>query len=198
MLKNRGLHGITTETHKHMILDAGILIANYGLGASAGERKLGATQGGNTFTVERDIRVIEPDGNKGKTENLRRVVTENARLAVNLFEMTAENFALAIAGSIVTEVPKAGEVEAHTQIQSGDILTASYVDNVALLTTISGSTQPLVFIVENVLSDENFEIGNEDKAEAVLPVTFSAHWDMTDENRVPWAIRFPDGDTYED
>lgn len=198
MIKNRGMHGITKETNKHMILDAGVLIVNYGMGAANGERLLGATVGGSTFTLTRDIKIIEADGVKGKTKGLRRVINEDATLKVNLFEMTPENFALALAGSIVTEVPKTATKEKYTSIQSGDIQNISYVDNIALLATISGTEQPLVFILYNTLSDENFEIGNEDKSEAVLPVTFSAHWVLNyEENKVPWDIQFPDGESYE-
>lgn len=195
-MKNRGLHGITTETHKNLLIDAGIVILNYGLGPERGERLLGATAGGNTFTVERDIRDMAEgiDGSKGKTKGFRRVVAENATMATNLIELTEENITLAIAGALAAEqTPDSGSTDhpdGYIEIISGDIDLDSYHDNIALAGTLSNGS-PIIIILYNVLSDENFELGQTDKEESVLAVTFSAHWDPADENRPPWAIRYP-------
>lgn len=196
MAKNRGIHGITTETHKNLLIDAGVVILNYGLGVEAGERVLGATAGGNTFTVERDIRDMAEniDGSKGKTKGFRRVVVENATLATNLIEMTEANLTLAIAGSLAAVQPENPEDPyqpgGFTEIISSDIQEDSYIDNIALAGTLSNGS-PIIIILYNALSDENFEIGQTDKEESVLAVTFSAHWDPEFENRPPWAIRYP-------
>lgn len=196
MAKNRGIHGITTETHKHLLIDAGVVILNYGLGAEKGERVLGATAGGNTFTVERDIRDMAEgiDGAKGKTKGFRRVIAENATLATNLIELTEANITLAIAGSLAAvqaaEPTNTYQPGAFTEIISGDIQDDSYHDNIALAGTLS-SGEPIIVIIYNALSDENFELGQTDKEESILAVTLSAHWDPAEENRPPWAIRYP-------
>lgn len=87
---------VTADTVKNLVLDAGVVYVNYGV---VGERLLGATTGGNTFVVEREVRVIEVDGVKGKTKGLRRIVTEDASLVVRLKEMSTENLVLALAGA---------------------------------------------------------------------------------------------------
>lgn len=196
MAKNRGMHGITKETHKNILIDAGVVILNYGLGVELGERVLGATAGGNTFTVEREIRDMAEgiDGSKGKTKGMRRVVAENAMLGTNLIELTLANMTLAMAGAIAAVQPADPtdlyQPEGYTEIISSDIQDDTYIDNIALAGTLS-SGDPIIVIIYNALSDENFELGQTDKEESILAVTFSAHWDYEDENRPPWAIRYP-------
>jgi hypothetical protein len=179
---------ITEETLQNLILDAGVVYLNYG---ESEERILGATEGGNTFTVEREIREMPFDGLKGKTKGARRIIREDAKLTVNLKELSAENIALALAGAVAVDFPES--TSTHKEIRSsGKIIDTDYTDNVALVATISGSDIPVVILVENALSDGNFEIGAVDKDEAVIPVEFSAHYDPEDEDGlVPYAIRYP-------
>ncbi len=184
-------NSITHETTQNLLLDAGVVYINYGLGEGQGERILGATEGGNTFTIEREIKEIEVDGTRGKTKGLRRIIGEDAKLVVNLKEMSAENIALALAGSIVSDFPSV--TATHEEVRStGDVSDSDYIDNVALVAKISGSNVPVVCIVENALSDGNFEIGTSHNDEAVIPVTFSAHYDPEDVTEtVPFAVRYP-------
>ena len=44
-------HGVTTETVKRLFVDAGAVYVNYD---EPDERLLGATRGGNTFTIEQE------------------------------------------------------------------------------------------------------------------------------------------------
>jgi len=184
---------VTKETLQSLILDAGVVYLNYG--DTTNERILGATEGGNTFTVEREIREIPFDGMKGKTKGARRIIREDAKLTVNLKELTAENIATALAGATISEIP---DKEDYQEIRStGFLQDSDYIDNVALVATISGSTKPVVIILENVLSDGNFEIGATDKEEAVIAVEFSAHYDPDDLEadgavKVPYTIHYPE------
>jgi len=91
--------GITSSTIKNLLLDAGAVYLNYGVG---GERLIGATEGGNGFKVTREIREIPMDGAKGKIKGLRRITKENADLKVNLKELSTNNILLALAGSAAT------------------------------------------------------------------------------------------------
>lgn len=179
------MSGITTETVSNLLLDAGTIYVDYGL---ATERILGATDGGNTYLNEREIREISVDGAKGKVKGLRRIITDNAMLTVNLKEMSAENIKLALAGSAIdsTTDPLYSEIRS-----TGTIADADYKDNVAFVGTVSGSENPVVIILENVLSDGNFEIGTTDKEEGVVAVQFSSHYDPADMDTVPHAVRYP-------
>ena len=52
-------YGITENTYKKLIVDSGAVYLNYG---EAGETLLGATRGGNTFTIETEYRDISSKG----------------------------------------------------------------------------------------------------------------------------------------
>lgn len=177
----------TSETVKNLILDAGIVYKNYG---GAGEAVLGATMGGNSFSVEREIREIEVDGVLGKVKGLRRIITENAMLTVNLKEMSTANLKLALPGSTSTNYPSA--TPTHDSIVSvGKIADSDYLTNIALVATVSGSTTPVVILLSNALADGGFEIALEDKNEAVIEIQFSAHYDPATLTTVPYEIRYP-------
>lgn len=175
--------GVTTETTKHFVIDAGAVFVNYG---EPDERLLGATSGGNSFTVEQEIRVIEIDGVRGPLKGARRIVSVSPRLTVNLLEMTAENIALALAGSSITD-----ETDHDSITREGSIVAADYVKNVALVGDISGTSDPIVIIVENALSDGEFSIEATDREEATVELQFTGHFDPADLDHEPWEIRFP-------
>jgi hypothetical protein len=96
----RKTNGLTKETVDRFVIDAGAVYLNVG---EVDERLLGATRGGNEFTIDQDIKLIEIDGVKGATMGARRIVESNATLKVNLLELTSENIMLAIAGADATD-----------------------------------------------------------------------------------------------
>lgn len=184
-------HGITAETVKNLIVDAGAVYLNYG---EADERCLGATQGGNTFTVEREVKQIEMDGARGPVKGARRVIEEKAILTVNLLQHSAENWKLIFGGADISDVldPNDGETKIADEIRPRQInLDTDYVKNVALVGKVQGTNQPVVIILENVLSDDEIEMELEHTEEGVPEVAFSAHWDPDNMDRTPYAIRYP-------
>ena len=89
----RKTNGLTKETVDRFVIDAGAVYLNVG---EVDERLLGATRGGNEFTIDQDIKLIEIDGVKGATMGARRIVESNATLKVNLLELTSENIIVTI------------------------------------------------------------------------------------------------------
>lgn len=177
--------GVTTETSKRMILDAGAVYVNYG---EVDERLLGATREGSTFVVEQDIREIEIDGLRGPTKGFRRVIEEHVRLTVNLLEMTIENLELALVGS------------SSTSDGTHDVLTRSllmsdisYVTNIAIVADYSdGSGNPVIIIVKNPLMDGELNLSMTDREESATELQFTGHFDPAvslDES--PFEIRLP-------
>lgn len=257
--------GVTAQTIHNIITDAGAVYLNYGLGAP--ERLLGATEGGSSFLVDREVREIPFDGPRGKLKGGRRIITENASLTVNMKEMSAENLQVALAGSEITapteaaiyaeflglgldastesftfnEEPIIGterfyidgvpadwtlgvdytiagtafETLADDTLTAGQELTTSYrydtgtaathdviisdaeieladyIDNVALVATVTGSGEPVVCLIKNALADENLEMNFTDKEETVVEITFSAHYDPADLALPIYEIRYP-------
>lgn len=183
-------NGITTETVKNMMLDAGAVYINYG---EADERLLGATSGGNTFTVERKVREIEIDGARGPVKGARRIVEHRATLSVNLLEMGRENLKLILTAADVSDV-----IDPNTQQKVADkiqprdnIIDSDYVKNIALVAQLSGSGDPVVIILHNALADDKLEFKMEDQKEATPEVQFTAHYDPANMNQVPYEIRYP-------
>lgn len=183
-------HGITTETVKNMILDAGAVYANYG---ETSERLIGATSGGNTFAVEREIKEIEIDGARGKVKGARRIITENASLTINLLQMSKENFKLALTAADTSDVfDTDGVTKIADKIEPrGKILDSDYLKNVALVTTVSGTDRPCIIILYNVLADDEIELELEDKEEGKPEIKLSAHYDPANLSDVPYEIRYP-------
>lgn len=182
--------GITTNTVKRMIIDAGAVFADYG---EPGERVLGATREGATFVIEQDVREIPIDGVRGPLKGARRVIEEHARITVNLLEMTAENFSLALLGSTVTqETVDTTDYDIVRRPAGGDFPAESaYLTNVALVGRRRDTGQDVIFVLKNALSEGNFEIETTDDDEASLEVTFAAHFDPEDVETSPWEIRVP-------
>lgn len=180
--------GVSTNTVKRMIIDAGTVIADY---EEAGERILGATREGATFIIEQDVRVIPIDGVRGSLKGARRIIDEYARITVSIMEMTAENFSLALIGSAITRIgTDPDEIDTITR---GIAFPAesTYLTNVALVGRRRDTGDDVIFIIKNALSEGNFEIETTDDDEASLSVTFAAHFDPADVDVSPWEIRVP-------
>jgi len=88
--------GISSSTPDRIIIDAGAVYLNYGLG---NQRLLGATRGGNEFNLNRVTKNIEADGLKGAVKGMKRVTEVNPQITANLLELSVENLIAAIAGA---------------------------------------------------------------------------------------------------
>lgn len=183
--------GATSKTAERFVIDAGALYRNYGL---ATEDPMGATQEGATFTVEQTVRTVPVDGFRGPMKGARRVVEETAQITANLLELTSDNLTEIITGSTVSDHTAAGEAsKTHHEVQRTTDVPHDddYLQNVALVGRVQGSNQPVVFILYDALSDGGLEVETSDQSEGVLGIQFSAHFDPTDPDTSPWAIRFP-------
>jgi hypothetical protein len=183
-----GPTGITTNTVKRFFVDAGAVYLNYGL---ENERLLGATKGGNTFTIEQEIREMEADGARGPMKGARRIIRSVARCVANLVEITADNILVMLPGATKEDYPSA-EAKTHDKItRVRDIQDGDYINNVALVGRISGADENFIGIVENVLADGNISANAVDKDEAAVEVQFTAHFDPAAMDEEPWEIRQP-------
>lgn len=169
--------GITKQTAERLLLDAGAIYKNlvYENGEFTGEA-LGATSGGNEFTVEIEQRQPEIDGLKSRVKGMSFVDTHEASLVVNLKELTAQNIKLAIGPADIDATDENFDViTGRTTIKAED-----YVENIAYVGRLSGSNKPVVIILKNALSAEGFTMTSEDNNEAVVPITFNAYADFED------------------
>lgn len=166
---------ITVEQIEKVVIDAGVVYFNYGL---ANEKLLAPCRGSNTFNVEAEIKEIEVNGAKGKTKGLRRKISENASLEVNLMDLSLENMKLALPGSRLV----GSELKNGWKIENVD-----YIDNVTLIGQDMGGTYKKITIY-NALMDESLSLAMDEKEESVLTLTLSAHYDPTDDTGKLWTI----------
>lgn len=176
----QGLNGLTDDSFRSLILDAGAAYANIDIEAlEAGTDMddaietaiataipLGATRGGATFNAGRELREIEADGQLGPTRGLMRRTAVRPTLTVNLLEQTPENLRMQFPGAVVETTG------AFQRITGGAITNDTYVDNIALITTYGEEGQFIVLVVENALVLESPDFGTEDKNEVVTEVEF--------------------------
>jgi len=161
-----------TDIEKVM-LDAGVVYYKY---ASGAETLLAPTRGGNSFVVTREIKEITRDGAKGKEKGLRRIVTENAVLTVNVLGMTQDNIKLSLPGTSVDGVT--GSIT-NADGGAGVIADGEYLEYVVFFgETLDGNLKEIYLY--NALGDNGLSISTTDADESVMSIEFSAHYNPAD------------------
>jgi len=84
-----------------------------------------------------------------------------------------------------------GDTATHDVITGGDIEDEDYIDNVALVGTISGKDEDVICIVKNALADTGFSLSTAPRDEAVPVIVFTGHYAAADPDTEPWEIRYP-------
>lgn len=169
------MNKVTVEQIEKITIDAGVVYVNYGL---INERLLAPCRGDNTFNVEAEIREIEANSMKGKTKGMRRKISENASLKVNLMDTSLENLNMAIPGSRIVE----------NKLTNGwNITDVDYIENIVLIGEDMGGGFRKITLY-NVLMDESLTFAMTDKDESVIEMTFAAHYDPADDEDKLWDI----------
>ncbi len=194
----QGLSGLTDDTFRSLILDAGACYFNVDLTALAAGGDLetavqnaianaipiGATRGGAVFNAGRELRQVEADGQLGPTKGLMRRTAVAPVLTVNLLEQTIDNLRRQFPGAVVTT---AGAFELIT---GGPITAGTYVDNVVLITTYGEEGKFIVLVVENALVLESPDFTTEDKSEVGTEVGFAGCFSGVGAAE-PWRVYVP-------
>jgi hypothetical protein len=179
--------GYNSNTAKHLLLDAGAVYKNFDIATMTGTL-LGATQGGNEFSAQPNMRKIEIDGVKGDAKGLSVVDNWEVRLTTNILEMTADNIATALAtGQIDTTTNDTFDIITA----KNDISVSDYIDNIAFVGRLTGSSNPVIIIVKNAVNTDGLSFAAEDSGEAVMQVTFTGHYDADDLDTPPFEIYYP-------
>ena len=201
---------IRSETFQNLQLNAGIfiknlvydsitdaaalktLITNIVTGASAAEGKgtmLGATRGGGTFVVTREIREPDVDGRRYPFKGGKFVDSADARLTTTLIEVTPDALVLAL-GNGEANTPSGSKVttiKMHTAIESTD-----YITNICWVGDIADGRMVLI-LLENALNTADLSLTFTDKNEGTLPVELHAHQaNVNDYDYAPFKIMYFD------
>lgn len=153
------------------------ILLGYGV-VTVGSQPIGLTRGGSAFTVEREPRNIEADGDRGQVKGRIVIDTENAKLTVNALELfTAADMTKYYPGL----THNAGVITSALEIAEGDYNDVKWEGK-----TKDG--QPVVITVKNAINVDNLEWTLEDKNEVVPSLGFTASYDETARNTAPWNV----------
>lgn len=192
--------GYTSTTSKNYLINAATVYTGVKYEAEGGFSGTlhGATSGGVTLTVEQNYRDIEVDGTSHmKVKGNKVLESANATLTANMKEITAETIRQSLNGVITdaeeTDGPTGYKViRTKRYIDDGD-----YLDNIAVVGTLSGTNEPVIAILDNAISTGGLELSTEDNNEAVVEQTYEAHAsvEQLDADEFPWKILFPSDQT---
>jgi hypothetical protein len=181
-------HGITENTYKRFVVDAGAVYKNYG--ETVGEALIGATRDGSTFTIETEYRQIAVDGAKGPVKGGQDITSVVAKISAKFIELSTDLIKTALPGSASADHPEV--TPTHDEITRAlQIALTDYLTNVAIVGRVSGSNEPIICGIKNALALGGFELAQVDNDEAGITVEFTAHFDPADLDKEPWFIRFP-------
>lgn len=164
--------GLTKEQIENIQIDYGLVYINYG---EVGERQLAPTRGGGTFSVTKNIREIEYDGRKGKTKGMQVVDEINAALSVPLLCASMDNLALAMPWATYAN----GKLSAKSA-DLGVIKDSAYLSNITMFAKVIGGGYKKITLY-NAMAENDFSLAAAPKAEGVIQLEVSAHWDAEDD-----------------
>ena len=204
-LQQFGAPGLTTalrsETFENLQLNAGIFLKNFALSGTgaptdaaslktaiaaeitAGTNILGATRGGGTFVVTRDIREPDIDGRRYPFKGGKFVDSADARLSTTLIEVTPQNVKDALGSATLTTSGKKTTIKLNTAIAETDYLT-----NVVWVGDLANGSLVCI-VLYNALNTADFSLTFADKNEGTLAVEFHAHQSEVDDyDEAPFEI----------
>ena len=187
--------GYSDNTSKSYIINAATVYTDvtYAEGAGFTGTLHGATAGGVTLTIETTYRDIEVDGTSHmKVKGNKVLESATATITTNVKEITAETIRTSINGTLeaaTTEGPAGYKVIRSKRF----VEDADYTPNMAVVGTLSGTNEPVIAILDNVLCTSGFEGATEDNSEMVIEQVYEAHAtvEQLDADEFPWRILYP-------
>lgn len=184
------LHGITTGTPQHMLVDAGVLVRNYVHDTDLSECDImGATTGGIKVSIVGNIYTPKLDGALGPVRETERIIAWDTSMSGEWSAPDRDNITDIIPGAVVTS-----EDEDHWLISPGSVGPADYLTNVALLVTHSSDpTLPAgaVFLLKNPRGTGKLAFDTKAGENATLPFEFEGTVSAAAPQTAPWEIYYP-------
>lgn len=194
MAKPKVFSGFTDKTAENLLLDAGAFFKNFEVGtddfdsAVTAGKLLGATSGGGTFTAAPTIRNIAIDGVKGSAKGLQQIDEWVVTIMANIKEVTQDSIRNALGAATAEDGPTGyKKITANNYIELTD-----YIDNIVWVGKLSKTNTPVIIVVKNAISLGGLSLNMVDKAEGLIPTTFTGHYDVDDLDTPPFEIYYPD------
>lgn len=169
----------------NIILGNGVFYFNWG---EPSEAIIGVSDGGGTFTVEREYKDIEFDGTYGSVKGMMRKINIVPTLNMNILEINSGNLEKFFGLTTSAET-------GYTEVTEGVAISAThYLTNVAFVGKRHDGNN-IAVILYNALGNGNIEMAFENKEEVTMSVQYTGTYDPTDLEAVPYEIRFYAEDT---
>lgn len=182
--------GLRKATFENLQLNAGVMLVNFDYdditttaalktavtSAITGGESLGATRGGGTFNVTKDIRTVEVDGKRYDFKGDKFVDSADTYLTTTLLEITAENLKRALSTGEIETTGEKTTIKMHTAIGDSD-----YLQNIVWVGDTSNAGFVMI-VLYNALNTADLTLTFTDKGEGTLPVEFHASQDEVDDN----------------
>jgi hypothetical protein len=155
---------------------------------SIGAVDVATTRGGGQFTVEREYRQIEADGDYGPVKGRIRKIRSVAKLVMNALEVLPANipkFYPAVQNTNAAGPPVTDTIKAKEDIEDADYNTITW-------TGVTGSGREIVITLENAINLENIDWTMVDKEEVIPQMTYTATYLPTARKTEPWNMVFTD------
>ena len=199
-------NALRSETFDNLQLNAGIFLKdlNYATvtdstalktaianiisgGTSPIGEMIGATRGGGTFTVTRDIRTPEIDGMRYKFKKGDFIDSVDAYISTTLVEVTPENVCAVLGVQTPTASGKKTTIKLPTALTDD-----SYMDNICWIGDLADGRLVLICL-KNAINTADFTFTFSDKSEGTLAVEFHAtQAEVNDYDEAPFEIVFFD------
>ena len=142
------------------------------------------TRGGGTFTVEREYRPIDADGDYGPVKGRIRKIRSTAKMVLNALELIPEQLLQMYPALQIATDSEGKTITAKEKIESAD-----YNDEVIWVgETLDGKAVRIT--LENAINLENLDWSLVDKEEIVPAVTYTATYLESARKTEPWKIEF--------
>ena len=177
---------LRADTFKKLQLNAGVMLADFDLSSyttasalktalasaiTAGTKLLGATRGGGTFVITRDVREVEADGMRAKFVGSEIVDSGDAYMSTTLIEITPDHMQKVI-GNADIDTSSANHTVMTVRLAIDE---SDYINNIVWV----GDTNEGFMAIEllNGLNTADVTFTWADKNEGTVTCEFHAHQD---------------------
>lgn len=148
------------------------------------ETPIALTRGGGTFSIEREYRNIEADGDYGPVKGRIRKIRSVAKLVLNALELIPAQIVQMYPALQINNGVDSTEITAKEEIEAAD-----YQSEVIWVgQTLAG--QEVRITLQNAINLENLEWSLVDKEEVVPEVTYTAAYLEGARKTEPWKVEF--------
>jgi hypothetical protein len=149
------------------------------------------TRGGGVFSIEREYRNIEADGDYGPVKQRQRVTRSIAKLNMKTLELVPyrmDEYYPSISASATTDLTAGGTCTVTGNPLSSNITSADY-SFVSWTGYTKGGTRAYIEL-QNAINLENISWPLVDKDEVVADLTFTATYQSSQRTAEPWKVIF--------